>query len=209
MPFFKKDRQKLNKERRKYLSQVNEGAIFRATERLYLCLYTVEDHAEWAHLREVSRENLQPWEPTWDDDVLELDAFKKRVAFYEDQAKNGRGLYFLIKRQEDNKIVGGISIRYIVGGFEQSCVVGYWCAVPFLRMGYVGEALSSVIDLVFNDINLNRIQASCMKDNTASIKLLEKMGFAHEGTAKEFLNICGKWTDHEIYALTKSMWHKL
>lgn len=210
MFFFKKEKKQIHSKpiRKEILSKLDKKTVLISSERLNLCLYTIDDHEEWAHLRAVSRDNLQPWEPTWTDDVLSKSAFMKRVAFYETQINKGRGVYFLIKRKDDNKIVGGVSLRYIVGGNEQSCVIGYWCAVPYLRNGYVYEAVSATIDFVFKELKLNRIQASCMKNNQPSLNLLKKLGFEYEGTAKEYLKICGKWTDHEIFALVKSKYNQ-
>ena len=50
------------------------------------------------------------------------------------------------------------------------------------------EALEAIIDLGFREMNLNRIDAVVMPGNSASIKLLEKLGFWNEGLLKEYEN---------------------
>jgi ribosomal-protein-alanine N-acetyltransferase len=44
-----------------------------------------------------------------------------------------------------------------------------------------------------------------MPGNTGSIKLLEKLGFVYEGTARQYLFINGKWEDHNHYTLLKEV----
>ena len=54
------------------------------------------------------------------------------------------------------------------------------------------EALTAVLDFGFARIGLNRIEAYVMPGNTASIRLLEKLGFANEGLLAQYENWGGK-----------------
>ena len=45
--------------------------------RVYLRAPTMEDWPEWAELRARSRAFLTPWEPTWPDDSLGRDHFRR------------------------------------------------------------------------------------------------------------------------------------
>ena len=49
------------------------------TERMTLRLPQHSDFRNWAQLRDMSREFLQPWEPEWADDHLSRRAFSNRV----------------------------------------------------------------------------------------------------------------------------------
>jgi ribosomal-protein-alanine N-acetyltransferase len=45
------------------------------------------------------------------------------------------------------------------------------------------------------------VEAACLPHNTASIRLLEKVGFRKEGYARSYLCIDGRWQDHVLYAI--------
>ena len=48
----------------------------------------------------------------------------------------------------------------------------------------------------FGRLGLNRLEAACVPENEASRRLLERAGFAHEGLARGYLKIDGRWRDH-------------
>jgi ribosomal-protein-alanine N-acetyltransferase len=69
------------------------------------------------------------------------------------------------------------------------------------------EALNAIIDLGFMEMGLNRIEAVIMPENSASIKLLEKLGFHNEGILKEYENWGSKGlTDLCMLALLRKAW---
>jgi len=59
--------------------------------------------------------------------------------------------------------------------------VGYELAQAYWRQGIMSEALAAVCRFGFEVMELNRIQASVMPGNTASVRLLEKLGCINEG----------------------------
>jgi ribosomal-protein-alanine N-acetyltransferase len=61
-------------------------------------------------------------------------------------------------------------------------------------------AVRAVIPFAFSTLRLHRVEAACIPDNIASIRLLERSGFRREGVAREYLCINGIWQDHLLYA---------
>ena len=53
-------------------------------------------------------------------------------------------------------------------------------------------------------LRFKKMIAAVQPDNERSIRLLEAIGFQHEGRARGALKINGVWQDHEIYALLSS-----
>ncbi len=78
------------------------------------------DHAEWAALREVSRDFLMPWEPTWPADDLTRGAFRRRLKRYADDQRNDVAYAFLIFRSGDNAMIGGLTLANIRRGVAQA-----------------------------------------------------------------------------------------
>lgn len=67
--------------------------------------------------------------------------------------------------------------------------------------GHMSAALKLVIPYIFKGLQLHRIEAACIPDNSKSIRLLENAGFQREGLLRDYLKINGSWRDHALYAL--------
>ena len=66
------------------------------------------------------------------------------------------------------------------------------------------EALSSIIHFAFTSMGINKIEAKIEPENTASIKLLEKLNFSQEGLLRQHEFEKGKYVDLAIFSLLKS-----
>lgn len=161
------------------------------------------DFADWAALREASRDFLTPWEPTWPADDLTRGAFRRRLKRYADDQRNDAAYAFLILRSEDSALVGGITLANIRRGVAQTGSIGYWIGLPFARMGFMTAAMRTLLPFCFTTLRLHRVEAACIPNNQASICLLEKTGFQREGYARRYLCINGVWQDHLLYARLK------
>ena len=63
-------------------------------------------------------------------------------------------------------------------------------------MGYATEAVEAALRICFEDLGLRRVTASCFTANTASYRLMERVGMRREGrTVKDALHPSGKWMD--------------
>jgi ribosomal-protein-alanine N-acetyltransferase len=161
------------------------------------------DYPEWAGLREQSRDFLTPWEPIWPADDLSRGAFRRRLRRYAEDQRADQAYAFLIYRNEDDALVGGITLANIRRGVAQAGSLGYWVGAAFARRGYMTRAVRALVPFAFGTLRLHRIEAACIPDNAASIGLLEKTGFVREGYAREYLCINGLWQDHLLYARLK------
>ena len=158
------------------------------------------DHAEWAALREASREFLTPWEPTWPSDDLSRSAFRRRLKRYADDQRNDLAYALMIFRNEDNALVGGITLANIRRGVAQAGSIGYWVGEPFARKGYMTAAVRALVSFSFQTLRLHRLEAACIPGNAASVALLERTRFTREGYARSYLCINGIWQDHLLFA---------
>jgi [ribosomal protein S5]-alanine N-acetyltransferase len=174
---------------------VGEGVVLRAP--------VLTDHAEWAALREESRDFLTPWEPTWPDDDLTRAAFRRRIRRYAEDLRADQSYAFIIARSSDNALVGGLTLANIRRGVAQAASLGYWMGKPYVRQGYMTASVHAVITFAFNTLRLHRLEAACIPTNNASIRLLEKTGFVREGYARDYLCINGIWQDHLLYGRLK------
>ncbi|MDF5706189.1 MAG: GNAT family protein [Nostoc sp. S4] len=115
--------------------------------------------------------------------------------------KNQQGIRWGIAKKEDNIIIGscGYSIK---NRFQAE--IGYELARGYWRKGLMTEALRTIIHWGFHQLNLNRIEAFVMLENTASIKLLGNLRFVEEGILREYGFWKGQFHDLKIFSLLKS-----
>lgn len=156
-------------------------------------------YAAWTRLRETSREHLVPFEPLWAPDELSAAAFRRRLSRYGRDRRNATGYAFFFARAADRALLGGVTLSNVRRGVTQTASVGYWIGQPFARQGYTSEALGVVLRHAFEDLGLNRVEAACMPRNRASIGVLERAGFRHEGLARRYLCINGTFEDHVLF----------
>nr|WP_281170156.1 GNAT family N-acetyltransferase [Paenibacillus pinihumi] len=102
----------------------------------------------------------------------------------------------MYKQEEPGRIIGMIALSNIVRGPFQSCYLGYRLDQGEVNQGFMTESLARVIRYAFDELRLHRIEANIMPRNSASLKMVEKLGFSSEGLARKYLKINGIWEDH-------------
>jgi ribosomal-protein-alanine N-acetyltransferase len=177
-----------------------EPALSVTGEGVSLRLPQMSDFEEWAALREASRSFLVPWEPIWPADDLTRTAFRRRLRRYTEDQRNDLAYPYFIFRNEDQKLVGGLTLTNIRRGVAQAGSLGYWMGAAYARQGYMTAAVRTLVPFAFSTLKLHRIEAACIPENAASVRLLEKTGFVREGFARKYLCINGIWQDHLLYA---------
>ena len=170
------------------------------TERMTLRPPIHGDFRQWAALRETSADFLQPWEPSWMADHLTRRSFTTRVYWAQRCISGGTAVPLFLVRRSDQTILGAITLDHIRRGPSQSATTGYWIGEPFARQGYMREAIEAVVHYAFNTLDLSRIEAGCLPENTPSRRLLEQCGYKYEGVAQAYLQIDGRWRNHVLYA---------
>ena len=159
------------------------------------------DFAQWAKVREDSRAFLTPWEPIWPSDDLTRSGFRRRLRRYAEDTAEDRAYPFLIIREADGALLGGITLANVRRGIVQSGTIGYWLGQPYAGLGYMTSALRVLLPSLFGELALHRIEAACIPTNKPSVRVLEKCGFAREGLARRYLCINGIWQDHYLFGL--------
>lgn len=88
--------------------------------------------------------------------------------------------------------------------------IGYFLAESNWGKGIATSAVKGLIGFLFDNVNINRIQAEVMPSNEISKKVLLKSGFIKEGTLRQASFWSGKGiVDLEIYSILKKEYKKL
>lgn len=82
---------------------------------------------------------------------------------------------WLIHRKEDGKLIGRAGFSYRPGYEEAE--LGFIIGEPFWRQGYAYEVCFHLMELASKVYELSTVRALVKKENTASVRLLEKLGF--------------------------------
>ncbi|RYE33739.1 MAG: N-acetyltransferase [Hyphomicrobiales bacterium] len=174
------------------------------TPNLYLRAPQAGDHAAWAVLRMESREFLTPWEPTWNEDDLTRTSFRLRAKRAAREISTDEAYSLFIFETHTETLLGGLTLGLIRRGVAQACTLGYWMGRRHSGRGHMTEAVRGAVRFAFSDLALHRVEAACLPNNEPSRRLLERVGFQHEGLARAYLKINGNWADHLLYAALSS-----
>ena len=91
-------------------------------------------------------------------------------------------------------------------GFFRLPDIGYILRPDAWGPGLAREADAAAIDHVFATRELDALTADVDPLNTASIRLLERLGFVRTGSARRTFLIGDQWADSLYYGLTRAAW---
>jgi ribosomal-protein-alanine N-acetyltransferase len=167
------------------------------SEDVCMRLLRVGDAAALAASYARNRAYLSQWEPVRPEEFYTAAGqtidIAKRLAVYEDGEGFPLGLF------AGDRIVGRFNLTGIVRGPFQSAGLGYWIDGEYAGRGLASAAVRAIIETARDELGLHRIEASTLLHNTGSQRVLEKAGFHQIGMAPRYLQIAGRWQDHNLY----------
>ena len=168
------------------------------TERLILRKMTLEDaEAIFAYASdpEVSRYTLWETHRSIEDSraFLELEVSKRESGGEPDWGIVYKG---------DHRFVGTCGIISWEPHHARA-EIGYALSREYWGRNLMPEAARAMIRFGFERMSLNRIEARCIAENTASARVMEKAGMTHEGTLRQRELIKGAYRDIEVYAILR------
>ena len=169
--------------------------------RVVLRPVRLSDYPDWYEVRSRNEARLRKYEPKWADDALTCDFFERRIERQIREWTAGRAYCFVIIDKESGKLIGGMNLNNICRGAVMAASLGYWIDQKYEGLGYMAEAGRLIKGFAFKKLELRRINAACLPENTRSQNLLLNLGFEKEGFAKSYLQINGRWQDHVLFGL--------
>ncbi|WP_130343882.1 GNAT family N-acetyltransferase [Herbihabitans rhizosphaerae] len=163
----------------------------------------LSDAKTWSRIRLRDRRYLEEWEPTvggaWGDRNSTF-AWPPQWSALRALARRGQSLPFVITL--NGGLVGQVTVGNVVRGALCSAWIGYWVGRHVTSGGVATAAAALVVDHCFASAGLHRLEATVRPENSASIRVLDKLGFREEGKFLRYLDVAGDWRDHLCYALT-------
>jgi len=174
------------------------------TERLLLRPMEESD-AEALHayqsLPETAR--FQHWEPR------SLEEIRDKLSEWTNMRRlEGEGtLAFAVLTREDGRLIGDASLRVTDVAARQG-TIGFSLHPAFQGRGNATETARALLKCGFGELNLHRIFACCDTRNTASWKVMERLGMRREAHFREHALFKGEWDEEYYYAILEDEWRQ-
>lgn len=154
-------------------------------------------------MRARNRDWLAPWEatpPGRGAGPAPGVGYGAMVRSLRSQARAGHLLPFVVTF--DDRLVGQLTVGGITWGSLCSAHIGYWVDQAVAGRGVMPTAVALAVDHCFTALGLHRVEINIRPENTASLRVVDKLGFRDEGVRLGLLHIDGAWRDHRSFALT-------
>ena len=169
-----------------------------------LRLIRQRDAGAWREIRRRNREWLQPWEASLPPEASLItdvpSTFGQMVRRMRKDARAGRALPWAIL--VDGRLAGQLTVGGITYGSLRSAYIGYWIDQDLAGRGIMPAAVAMACDYCLDNVRLHRIEINIRPENTASLRVVDKIGLRKEGDRPKYLHIDGDWRDHVTHVVT-------
>jgi len=172
------------------------------TDRLVLRLLRPDDAEDVFRYRsdpEISR--YQSWDP---ERVSEVAQFIEQMVATELDTP-GTWFQLAICARESDELVGDLGLHF-PEGHDHEVEIGVTLASQHHGRGFATEALRAAFGFVFDSLGKHRVFGSVDPRNTASLRMMERVGMRREAHFRESLWFKGEWADDVIYAMLRREW---
>jgi RimJ/RimL family protein N-acetyltransferase len=139
---------------------------------------------------------FMPWGPSEPADVAEF-LLRAEAA----STEVPRAAYEMaVTLAESSEVMGGAGIRVLHAADRQG-EIGYVLRRDVWGNGYATELGRLLLEFGFTELGLHRISAKCDTENTASERVLQKLGMRLEGRLRHHGFRRGEWRDSLLYAI--------
>lgn len=172
------------------------------TDRLQVRSLQLTDANELFQLTNANRNYLRTWLPWLDNTTTTADT----RTFIRNALDQGGDIGVMIAAIcYDSQIVGVIGYNQIDWA-NAIAHIGYWLAESHQGQGIMTRACYYFVEYSFSHLSLNRLVIRCATNNHRSRAIPKRLGFKHEGRAREAEWLYDHFVDHEIYALLSRDW---
>ncbi|WP_409073600.1 GNAT family N-acetyltransferase [Micromonospora chalcea] len=173
------------------------------TERLLLRAFTAADVTVLRDYRGRPEVTRYLYHEPYDDGAARaaIERLVRRTAL----RAPGDVLNLAVTVADTGEFVGDVLLSWTSGEHRQG-EIGYVAHPAHTGRGYVTEAARELLRIGFDGLGLHRIVGRLDARNTASARLLERLGMRREAHLRENEFVKGEWTDEVVYALLARQW---
>ncbi|MEV6495608.1 GNAT family protein [Actinoplanes sp. NPDC051633] len=111
---------------------------------------------------------------------------------------------YAVELVAERQLIGDVGVNTHENRMQAS--IGYTLAAAHHGRGYATEAVRAILDHLFRVRGLHKVSAECDARNTASARLLTRVGFTQEGHLRSHTWIRNEWTDDLLFGLLATEW---
>lgn len=171
-------------------------------EDVELRLLQLTNADEFCSLINDNQDHLKPWFSwAWEDaDIASVkDYIQNMLRTFADTGGFDSGIWC------NGKLIGLVGITHVDKKNRRS-ELAYWLAEDFVGRGLARLATCAVIDYIFSEMELNRIDIRVDPDNVRSKALIKNLGGVYEGTLRQHIWINNNPVDLEMHSILKDEW---
>lgn len=174
------------------------------TPRLVLREYTEDDvPAVLAYQSDPRYLRYYPWNERTLEDVRRFVG-----AFIDWQAESPRRRFQLaVLLCETGELIGSCGVRRKPDD-DTEAGIGFELSPEHWGRGYATEAATAMAGFAFRDLGVLRLSSWCIAENTASARVLEKLGMAQEGRLPSAEHFKGRDWDTLLFGMTREHWER-
>ena len=143
----------------------------------------------------------------WDERTLE-DVQRFVRTFIDWQIESPRRRFQLaVLLHETSQLIGSCGVRRKPDD-DTEADIGFELSPEHWNRGYATEAATAMARLAFRDLGVRRLSSWCIAENTASSRVLEKLGMSQEGRVTSAEHFKGRDWDTLHFAMTREHWER-
>ena len=172
-------------------------------------------HTDRLTLRKPTYDDVQPLlELSQDDDVMlyygmepftEEKQSRDEIEWFLKIWREGTGTRWVITLKGEDDLIGEIGF-YEYKKKHRRAEIGYKLSRSHWMKGYMTEALVGMLDYMYGNLELNRVQALVDPRNEASLRLIERQGFQRDGLLRSYEYERGAYVDLIMLSLLREEW---
>ena len=156
-------------------------------------------------LMDTNRGFLRQWLPDWDVQKT-LDECKGLIRSSLAQLAENAG--FMMGIWVEGSLAGVVGTGRI-DWENRSSLIGYWLGEDFQGKGLVTRACGAVVEYLFTELKLQRLEIRCATDNPRSCAVPKRLGFTKEGVLRKAQALDDHYLDIEVYGLLAEDWNRV
>ncbi|SER80699.1 GNAT family N-acetyltransferase [Actinokineospora terrae] len=118
---------------------------------------------------------------------------------------DGDRVVLAVELAETGVLVGDLTL-FLVSRENRTAEIGYIFHPDHAGHGYATEAAAELVRIAFDHLDMHRVVARLDAANTASSRLLERLGMRKEAHFVRNEYVRGRWADEAVYAMLASEW---